>query len=76
MKRNITKKNKRKGSKMGKRFEAKTLEEVYEKATKFFRSSITKLDIKIIQAPTNGFLGFFAKPAIVEITKRNKKIKI
>ena len=49
------------------RFEAKTLEEAYTKASEFFNKSISELKVKIIQNPTKGILGFFAKPAIIEI---------
>ena len=56
---------------MPKKFEAKTLEEVYEKASSAFDCSINDLEIEIVQSPTNGFLGFFAKNAIIKA-----KIKI
>jgi len=66
-------------------FEAKTLEEVYEKASESLNCSITNLEIDIIQAPRNGIFGFFAKNAIIsaklkhapsEPTKyQNKKIQ-
>ena len=46
-------------------FEAKTLEEVYEKASHSLNCSITNLDIVIIQAPSKGFFGFFSKNAII-----------
>jgi len=49
------------------RFEAKTLEEAYTKASEHLDKSISELNIKIIQNPTKGILGFFAKPAIIEI---------
>jgi len=49
------------------RFEAKTLEEAYTKASEHFNKSISELNVKIIQNPTKGILGFFAKPAIIEI---------
>ena len=66
-------------------FEAKTLEEVYEKASESLNCSITNLDIVVIQAPSKGFLGFFSKNAIItaqmkssnteEHNFQNKKIK-
>lgn len=56
-------------------FEAKTLEEVYEKATSSLKCSITDLDIDIIQAPSKGFLGFFAKNAIINVTYKHTKNK-
>jgi len=46
-------------------FEAKTLEEVYEKASQSLNCSITNLEIVIKQAPREGFLGFFVKNAII-----------
>lgn len=66
-------------------FEAKTLEEVYEKASESLNCSITNLEIVVIQAPSKGFLGFFSKTAIItahikssnteENNFQNKKIK-
>ena len=46
-------------------FEAKTLEEVYEKASESLNCSITNLEIVVKQAPSKGFLGFFSKNAII-----------
>ena len=51
-------------------FEAKTLDEVYEQASEFFKCSANDLDIDIIQAPSKGFLGFFAKTAIIKATSK------
>ncbi len=48
-----------------KQFEAKTLEEVYELASNEFGCSITELEIDIVQQPSNGFLGFGKKNAII-----------
>jgi len=45
---------------------AKTLEEAYKKASKEFGVSIVELDIDIIQNHSSGFLGMFAKPAIIQ----------
>lgn len=57
-----------------KNFEAKTLEEVYEQASNEFGCSITELEIDIIQQPSNGFLGFGKKNAIIAASlKRGKK---
>jgi len=53
-----------------KTFEAKTLDEVYEQASEFFKCSANDLDIDIIQAPSKGFLGFFAKTAIIKATSK------
>ena len=48
-----------------KKFEADSLEKVYELATLEFNCSVTELEIEIIQQPTNGFLGFGKKKAII-----------
>ena len=53
------------------RFEAKTLEEAYTKASEYFNKSISELKVKIIQNPTKGILGFFAKSAIIEIEEES-----
>lgn len=53
------------------RFEGKTLEEVYTKASEHFNKSISELDIKIIQSPTKGLFGLFAKKAIIEVTNNS-----
>ncbi len=47
-------------------FEAKTLEEAYEKASDLLNCSVVDLDIEVIQYPTKGFFGMFAKSAIVK----------
>jgi len=56
---------------------AKTLEEAYKKASKELGVSIVELDIDIIQNHSNGFLGMFAKPAIIQASlkgeRKNKK---
>lgn len=48
-----------------KKFEGDSLEKVYELATLEFNCSVTELEIEIIQQPTNGFLGFGRKKAII-----------
>ena len=55
-------------------FEAKTLEDVYTKASEYFGKSISELKIKIIQSPTNGVFGFFSKNAIIEIEDEETSI--
>jgi spoIIIJ-associated protein len=57
------------------RIEAKTLEEAYLKASEIFNTSITELDIKIIQYPSKGLFGLFAKPAIIEVEEPVKEIE-
>ncbi len=55
-------------------FQAKTLEEAYEKATSALECSITALDIDIVQTGNKGFFGLFVKDFIIEVTfKSNKK---
>jgi spoIIIJ-associated protein len=64
-----------------KKFEAKTLEEVYELASNEFNCSIIDLEIEVIQQPSKGFLGFGKKVAIISVElkrkfkKENKKFK-
>jgi len=53
-------------------FEAKTLEDVYEKASESFNCSITNLDIEIIQVPRKGIFGFFSKNAIISVQIKKK----
>ncbi|MFY4810238.1 Jag N-terminal domain-containing protein [Aliarcobacter butzleri] len=48
-----------------KKFEADSLEKVYELARAEFNCSVTELEIEIIQQPTKGFLGFGKKSAII-----------
>jgi len=57
---------------MFKEFEGKTLEEVYEKASESFDCSVNDLNIDIVQAPSDGFLGFFSKKAIIKARQRIK----
>jgi len=49
------------------RIEAKTLQEAYEKAAEILNCSVADIDAKIIQYPSKGFLGLFAKNAIIEV---------
>lgn len=58
---------------MPKQFEAKTLEEAYERASEALECSIVELDIEIIQSPSKGFLGFFSKTAIIKAKSKYKK---
>lgn len=60
---------------MPKQFEANTLEEAYEKASLAFNCSVVDLKIDIIQTPSNGFLGFFKKKAIIKAKLLKKSIK-
>ena len=53
-------------------FQAKTLEEAYKKATAYLNCSIVNLNIKIIQSNSQGFFGFFAKEAIIDVSFKDK----
>jgi len=57
-------------------FEAKTLEEVYEKASSSLNCSITNLKITIDQAPQSGVFGFFRKNAIISVQLKSSEIEI
>ncbi|PLY08178.1 MAG: hypothetical protein C0625_03045 [Arcobacter sp.] len=54
-----------------KKFEAKSLEEVYELASNEFGCSITQLEIEIVQQSSKGFLGFGKKNAIISVTEKS-----
>jgi len=58
---------------MAQEFQGKTLEEAYEKASSTLKCSITDLKIDIVQVPSKGFLGFFAKEAIISATMHKEK---
>mgnify|MGYP000893807335 CR=1 FL=1 len=51
------------------RIEAANLQEAFQKAAQELNCSVTELDIKILQNPCAGFLGFFKKTAIIEAVK-------
>ncbi len=53
--------------------ESVNLDDIYIKASLELGCSANEVEIKIIQAPTNGVLGFFRKNAIVEATRKNAK---
>ncbi|MDO5045280.1 Jag N-terminal domain-containing protein [Campylobacter sp.] len=57
------------------RIEANTLQEAFRKAAEELNCSVTELDIKVIQNPSIGFLGFFKKTAIIEAVKEGEKPK-
>ena len=48
-----------------KKIEAATLEEAYRIACDTFGCSMTELKYEIVQYPSRGFLGLFAKPAVI-----------
>jgi len=49
------------------RIEAKTLDEAYLEAAKKLNCSVSDLNAKVIQYPSKGIFGLFAKPAIIEV---------
>jgi spoIIIJ-associated protein len=49
------------------RVEAKTLEDAYYEAAKKLNCSVTDLEVTIIQYPSRGLFGLFAKSAIIEV---------
>ncbi len=57
------------------RITAKTLEEAYATAAKELSCSVTQLDIEILQAPSRGILGLFAKDAIIKATRKGRASK-
>lgn len=59
---------------MPKRYEANTLEEAYEKASKSLNCSIIDLHIEVLQSPSKGLFGLFSKKAIIQAKiKENQK---
>ncbi len=52
-----------------KKFEAKTLQEVFELASSEMHCSILELEIEVIQRPSRGFLGVGSKNAIIVAKK-------
>jgi spoIIIJ-associated protein len=50
------------------KIEAVTLEEAFNNAATSLKCSVTELAIEVVQVPSNGFLGFFKKNAIVVAT--------
>ncbi len=53
-----------------KKIEARTLEDAYTKASVEYGCSITELSYEIIQHPSTGFIGFFAKNAIIVVAPK------
>ncbi|WP_107784977.1 Jag N-terminal domain-containing protein [Campylobacter concisus] len=54
------------------KIEANTLQEAFQKAAEQLNCSVTQLDIKVLQHPRSGFLGFFKKTAIIEANLENQ----
>lgn len=53
------------------RIEAENLQAAFEKAASELGCSVTQLDIKVLQNPSSGFLGFFKKTAVIEAVKED-----
>lgn len=53
------------------RIEAENLQAAFEKAASELGCSVTQLDIKILQNPSSGFLGFFKKTAVIEAVRED-----
>jgi spoIIIJ-associated protein len=49
------------------KIEAKTLEEAIFLASKKLNCAVVDVEYKVVQYPSKGFLGFFSKPAIIEV---------
>ncbi len=54
-----------------KKFEAMTLEETYRLACDALGCSMSELRYEIVQYPSKGILGFFAKPAVIVAMREN-----
>ncbi|WP_103589445.1 Jag N-terminal domain-containing protein [Campylobacter concisus] len=54
------------------KIEANTLQEAFQKAAEQLNCSVTQLDIKVLQHPSSGFLGFFKRSAIIEASLENQ----
>ena len=50
--------------------ESKTLESAYSEAAVQLECSVTELEVKIVQHPSRGFLGLFAKQAIIVVIRK------
>lgn len=57
------------------KIESKTLESAYSKAAKALECSVTELQVEIIQHPSKGFLGLFAKSAIIVALRKERDEK-
>jgi len=55
------------------KIEAKSLEEAYYQAAKKLNCSVTELEVEIIQHPSKGIFGLFAKNAIIEVSENIQK---
>ena len=53
------------------KIESKTLEVAYSEAAQKLECSVTELQVEIVQHPSSGFLGLFAKSAIIVALRKN-----
>ena len=58
------------------KIEAPSLEQAYRDAATSLSCSITELNIEVVQAPSNGFLGMFKKSAIIVATSKLTEVKV
>ena len=52
------------------KIESKTLEIAYSEAAQQLECSVTELQVEIVQHPSSGFLGLFAKSAIIVVLRK------
>ena len=55
--------------------ESKTLEIAYSEAAQKLECSVTDLQVEIVQHPSSGFLGLFAKSAIIVVLRKERAEK-
>ena len=53
--------------------EAENLKDAYNKAAAELECSVTQLNVRVLQHPSGGFLGFFKKNAIIEVVLEGEK---
>ena len=53
------------------KIESKTLEIAYSEAAQKLECSVTELQVEIVQHPSSGFLGLFAKSAIIVVLRKD-----
>ncbi len=56
------------------KIEAITLEDAFKDAAAALDCSVTQLAVEVVQVPTNGFLGFFKKNAIIVATMKKDEL--
>ena len=53
--------------------EAENLKDAYNKAAAELGCSVTQLNVRVLQHPSSGFLGFFKKNAVIEAVLEGEK---